>query len=672
MPPATPDRSHAPAETDPPAETGPPAETVPAVETDPRTGSAPAASRPVIGRRPLLMACVFVVLAATGARLWVAAAGWFYWDDLILHGLAARHAWPHPDLLFTDHDGHLMPGGMALIWLAAHLAPLDFRMPLLQIALLQLVSGAALARMLWVLLSGRTVLLVPLAAALAIPLGLPAATWWAAALNALPLTAAMAWAVASMVQLARTGRTRHAVGAAVATALGLLFVEKALIVPVVAAVVLLGGWWTTSGTRTDLLTLWRRTRAAWLAQAVIVAVWAAVFLVVVGRLGGGALDPDPTGAASGAASGTASGTTGSASAAGGEPGAAGAAGGDGAPLRFAALVDHTYRLAVAPTLGGGPWRWDRWHPGPPMADPPLAAVIAGAVACVAVLAWSLATRRRTGAIWAGAALYPLVPVVLVAVGRTGPDTAAEIVQTLRYHAELPVVLAAATALALAAPRRAHNTPTRGGWPAAGALGLVALLASSAVSTVTYRQSWAEQPSRDYVQPLLAALRDRTEPLLDKDLPPEVLLPVTAPAHRLSWLLAGVPLVPEVGAWTREPVVIDAHGTMHPADVVPGRTLPQGPEPGCGHRIGADGARIELDGPLIGRDWVVRLHVFAEADGHVSVRLDDGEPAIVPVEAGLGTVYVRLVGGGSGLTVSPLGGLQELCLGSGPVGVLVPR
>ncbi|WP_314037151.1 hypothetical protein [Dietzia sp. CH92] len=673
MPP-TPDRRPAPTASAPHAEPAQPA------EADPRTGSAPAPSRPALGRRRLLLACAFVVGAATGVRLWVAAAGWFYWDDLILHGLAARHSWPDPGLLFTDHDGHLMPGGMAMVWLAAHLAPLDFRIPLVQIALLQLVSGAALARMLWVLLSGRAVLLVPLAAALAIPLGLPAATWWAAALNALPLTAAMAWGVASMVLLGRTGRTRHAVGAAVATASGLLFVEKALLVPVVAALVVLGGWWTTSGTRADLLILWGRTRVAWSAQAAIVAMWAVVFLVVVGRLGGGTLEPDPTGATTGAA-GDATGAT------------TGAAGGGGAPLRFAALADHAYRLAVVPTLGGGPWRWDRWHPGPPMADPPLAAVIAGVLACAAVLAWSLATRRRTAAIWAGAALYPLVSVVLVAVGRAGPDTAAEIVQTLRYHAEVPVVLASAAALALAAPRRgdgpatpaaaipAGTTPAAAGrpgppprrwWPAAGALALAALLASSAASTVTYRQAWADQPSRDYLQPLLAALRDRSEPLLDKDVPPEVLLPVTAPAHRLSWLLTGVPGVPEVGAWTREPVVIDAAGALRPADVVPGRTIPQGPEPGCGHLIGADGARIELDGPLLGRDWVVRLHVFAETAGHVAVRLDDGAPATVPVEAGLDTVYVRLVGGGSGLTLTPSGTLPGLCLGSGPVGVLVPR
>jgi hypothetical protein len=184
--------------------------------------------------------------------------------------------------------------------------------------------------------------------------------------------------------------------------------------------------------------------------------------------------------------------------------------------------------------------------------------------------------------------------------------------------------------------------------------------------------WSEQPSRDYTEPLLAALRERTEPLLDKEVPLEVLLPLTTPANRLSALLAGVPGVPAVGAWTRDPVAIDAHGALHPADVVPGRTIPQGPVPGCGHQVGPDGARIALDGPLLGRDWVVRLHLLADADGHVAVRLDDGDEVTAPVQAGPGTVYVRLEGGGTGLTVSPGGGASQLCVGSGPVGVLVPR
>lgn len=619
-------------------------------------GPAPTSRR---SRATLVALCVLVVVIATVIRTWVAAAGWFYWDDLLLHSRAAARPLPDPAFLFTEHDGHLMPGAMALTWIAAHVAPLDFRMPLAQIAVLQLLAGAALARMSWVLLRGRPLLVFPLAAALAIPLGLPSATWWAAALNALPLTATTAWTVASMVLLARTGRRRHAVAAAGATLLGLLFVEKALLIPVVAAAVLLGSWWTSGGGRDGLRLLWRRTRSAWSALAVIVAVWVGVLLVVVGRLGGGSSGALPDGP-------TAPGTD-----------APGDAPPEGGPL-FLDLLDHTYRLAIAPTLGGGPWRWDRWHPGPPTADPTVWAVVAGVLAVAAVLAWSLTTRRRTGAVWAGAALYPVVSVVLVAVGRAGPDTAAEIVQTLRYHAELPVVLAAATALALAAPRRGDAAPRRADrpaprWlPAAVTLGLAALLVSSAVSTVSYRQVWSEQPSRDYTQPLLAALRERSEPLLDKEVPLEVLLPVTAPANRLSTLLAGMPGVPEVGQWTREPVAIDAEGRLHPADVVPGRTIPQGPEPGCGHRVGPDGTRLALDGPLLGRDWVVRLNLLADADGTVAVRLDDGEEVTAPVRAGLGTVFVRVEGGGSGVTLTPGGGASELCVGSGPVGVLVPR
>ena len=190
--------------------------------------------------------------------------------------------------------------------------------------------------------------------------------------------------------------------------------------------------------------------------------------------------------------------------------------------------------------------------------------------------------------------------------------------------------------------------------------------------MTFRQVWSEQPSRDYVQPLVETLRDRPEPMLDQDVPFEVLHPVTAPAHRLSTLITGVPGMPEVATWTPEPVLIDALGALHPAEVAFGRTLPQGPEPACGHRVGPDGARLALDGPLLERDWVVQLNVFADADGQVALEFDQGEETVAPVRAGLGTVFVRVEGGGTGLTVSPREGVTEMCVGSGPVGVLVPR
>lgn len=610
----------------------------------PSTAEVSAVPAPRIGPRALVGLCALAVVAAAAARTWVAAAGWFYWDDLLLHGHAATFRPPTAGLLLADHDGHLMPGAMALVWTAAHAAPLDFRLPLLQLAALHLLAGAALARMLWVLLRGRVVLLAPLVLALAIPLGLPAGTWWSAAVNALPLTAAMAWSVASTVRLAETGRRRYAVGAVLATAVGLLFVEKAVLVPAVAAAVLACWWWAGPARASGLPVVWRTTRVMWAAQAVVVAAWAAVFAVTVGRAGGGLVPSDS----------------------------------DGPGPGLWALVDTAYRLAVGPTLAGGPWQWERWHPGPPLTDPPVAVVIAGLLVSVLVLGWSLVTRERTGPAWALAALYPLVSVLMVAVGRLGPDTAAEIVQTLRYHADTVVVLAAAAGLALAAPRRQSRWARAAArWELWAVAGLVVVVASSSYSTVTYRAVWAEQPSRDYLVPLVDALRERASspeaaPMLDADLPPEVLLPVTAPANRLSAVLAGVPGLPPIGAWTTEPVVIDATGGLHPADVVPGRSFPQGPEPDCGSRIAPSGTRIALDGPLLHRDWVLRLHYLSDAAGTVGVRLDEGQEVDVPVATGLATVFVRLEGSGTGVTLTPRGGAADLCIGRGVVGVLVPR
>ncbi len=617
--------------------------------------------------RGLVALCTLIVVATAAVRTWVAAAGWFYWDDLLLHTRAAHHDLPGPGLLFADHDGHLMPGGMALAWINSHLAPLDFRLPLLEIALLQLLAGAALARLLWVLLRGRPVLLAPLLLASVVPLGLPAATWWAAAVNALPLSAAMAWAAASTVRLAETGRRRHAVGAVAATVVGLVFVEKSVLVPVVAAAVLWGWWWIAPVDDDEARTgdrerrpprraLWRRTRSMWAAQLVVLAAWAAAFVAFVGRIGFAEDTPDVADTV--------------------DPTVPG-------PSLWE-LIDHTYRLAVGPTLAGGPWRWGRWHPGPPMADPPVPAIMAGALLGAAVLVWALFTRRRTGALWIGVALYPLVSVLLVSVARVGPDTATEIVQTLRYHADATVVLAAALALALAAPRRSGPDPSttvpagsaRAGtartqrWALAGLV--LVVVVSSSVSTVAYRAVWAEQPSRDYFEPLMGALEERDAPMLDTPVPLEVLLPVTHPDNLLSRILHGVPGVPAFAAWTSEPVVVDAEGTLHPADVVPGRTMTEGAEPACGHRIAPDGTRIALDGPLLGRDWVLRLNHFADSAGTVAVRLDHGEEVEVPVPGGLSTVYVRVEGSGEGVTVTPREGVSDLCVGRGSVGVLVPR
>src|SRR5699024_9590793 len=119
------------------------------------------------------------------------------------------------------------------------------------------------------------------------------------------------------------------------------------------------------------------------------------------------------------------------------------------------LLDRTYRLAVLPALGGGPWVWERWHPSPVWASPGNLAIAAGALVVVFCLVWALRTRKRTWPVWVVVAVYPMISVIAVDTVRVGSDTALEIVQTLRYHDDFVVVFAAAIALSLADVRRTH-------------------------------------------------------------------------------------------------------------------------------------------------------------------------------------------------------------------------
>lgn len=55
---------------------------------------------------------------------------------------------------------------------------------------------------------------------------MPGFAWWAAALNSLPMQAALAWVCADAVLLVRTGNQRYALSGTLAYLGGLLFFEK--------------------------------------------------------------------------------------------------------------------------------------------------------------------------------------------------------------------------------------------------------------------------------------------------------------------------------------------------------------------------------------------------------------------------------------------------------------
>ncbi|WP_448852986.1 hypothetical protein [Corynebacterium frankenforstense] len=601
-----------------------------------------------------------VAVAGVVLRTCVAARGWFYWDDLTLFAQAVdagdgagsgAGAAGLLGLLATPHDGHLMPGAWLIEYALAHSAGLSWPVAVGTLALLQLCAAAAVAWLCAELCPGRRSA-VPLAAYLLTPLTLTSTTWLANAVNVLPLHATLAAALALSVRtVKRAGSQRipdqrgdsrattqlrpvvmPASGVAGIVLAGCLFSERAMAAAVVVPAFLvcyLASQRGCSPARTSGAgcPAARRQAERTHARTAVVAlsagagaasaIWAVVYALAVG---------DPRGWGTGPS--------------------------------VSELTWHGWVHGLLPTLAGGPWAWPRWQPGPPFADAGLAGVVAGGAVLVAVLVWS----GRRAVAWVPGLLYPVLPLVALGVARGGPDTALEITLTLRHFSEAAVLLAAGLAVALAGPGALR-------WRRTVAVLGVVLAVSAGVSTLAYARSWAQQPARGYVTTLRGELAGHDGPILDQDLPADVLLPVVHPYNRLAAIAAGLGGDEVVADWTREPMLVDADGRLVPAGLVTMRATVPGDEPGCGTRV-AGGRALELDGPLMDAEWVVEFNYFADRDGEFALRLDGREVA-VPARAGLNQVWVQLEGGGERLEVSARDGL-ELCVGRSPVGRLAVR
>src|ERR1700737_4317262 len=267
-------------------------------------------------------------------RAVLAFRGYFYWDDLILTGRAGTQGLLSPAYLFDDHDGHVMPGAFLVAGAITRLAPLNFIGPAISLVVLQLLASLALLRTLHVILGWRPVLLLPLTFALFTPLSVPAFAWWAAALNSLPMLAALAWVTGDAVLLVRTGNHRYAVTGLVVYFGGLLFFEKAAVIPVVAfTIAALYAHVTGSGSVADV---WRRGARLWVSALTVTAAWIAGYLVGVDQKRWG-FDITMTW-----------------------------------DLLSRAVTD-----GIVPGLVGGPWDWQRWAPASPSATPPVTVMVLG-------------------------------------------------------------------------------------------------------------------------------------------------------------------------------------------------------------------------------------------------------------------------------------------------------
>jgi hypothetical protein len=272
-----------------------------------------------------------------------------------------------------------------------------------------------------------------------------------------------------------------------------------------------------------------------------------------------------------------------------------------------------------------------------------------------------------------AAAYILAAELPVVLARGGPNTAAELMQALRYFADVAVVLAAVGALIVRArPRQ----PSRGRIPAvlpgrrAVVAVMVVFLVSSLWSTYTFVRSWRAGPTRTYVTNVESALNEWDgAPLLEQEVPWNVLSPLAYPQNLTSRVLAPVAAPGTFADSTPHLRMITDSGEIVDAAVWWNRSILPGPEPDCGYRIlGFAPVWLLLDGPMLEHEWTAQLNYLANQDGRIFVGFEHGEAVAAPVRKGLNTVFVRLVGSGSTLRISSRTTGLDLCVGVGPVGV----
>jgi hypothetical protein len=599
--------------------------------------------RPAWNRKQIVLAVAFALIVAHLAVRWALLAdSYFRQDDFTYVARATEHL-PGWGYLMRSHDGQIMPGGFAVVWVLARVSAYNWTLTSAVTLLLHALSGLAVLRMLRVLFGDRPAILAPLTVYLFTPMTLAATVWWAASLNALPLQIAVAMAVAAHVRYIRTDEFRHARAAFGWTVFGLLFFVKAAVVPflllAVTSAFLVEGPWLRA-----LVETLRRHWRAWVLYVAPLPVYAVIFFVQLAHTSTTKLSAPRSGAVSDFAS--------------------------------------TWLGKTVPTtMVGGPGRWfpSTAHDYAVAAPDQLMIAIAWAVVIAAFL-MTLWFRRRGWRAWlillGWLVVADMVPVIL---GRM-PAWVGNIpgVET-RYLTDAAPVFALCLGLAcipLLGERDAFRRPVPEGWlhPSTIVVLLTAYVGVSMWSTISYLDKTNTEAVRTYMANARAGLNGApgSGVIYDRGVPGFMTLLQTGPYAHTSHVLAPMAR-PDVrdAMKRRQPsenaFIFNDKGQLVPIWVSGPRT---GAQPGqCWPQAGGS-YTMPLAPPAKGTSWVVELSYLSGAPGEV--RVSYGGPQIeVPLGLGLNRVYIPVQGRGPNVVVSPIGNLPGLCIGGVTVGTPVP-
>lgn len=610
-------------------------------------------------RHVVLLAGLALVLAQVAWKGLFLRDFYFRQDDFHVFELAQNGSFSFKYLTFIG-AGHLIPGIYAIAWVLVRLSLYNWA--LASAVTLVMLAGAGLAalRLLRTLFGNRPAILIPLVLYLMTPMTLPDDGWWSSAVESVPLQIAVFMALNAQVHYVRTDRFRHAVAAAAWLVFGMLFFEKAIVIPAllfgVTAGFLVPGHWLTA-VRQSLTRYWR----AWLMYLLILGAYAALFVT--------SLSTSST-----------------------QPGS------PGSPSSVLTFVWDLLTKTFVPAALGGPWQWfvtssaDYGFSAPPAE----LAWLAGIVAVLIVLA-SIRARRIAWRAWvillAWIAAADMAPVI---IGRIQVGSPAVLGIETRYVADAAAVLAVAVGLAfLPVQGRTDDGGAAGRRPFGGSdqavstivAGLVAVFVAGSIwSAQAYQNATTSVAARAYVANARAAVKQSPAGTLVFDQKVPVFLMLgdfgndayasalvgtlergKPPAARLSF-------IKNPHGTLNNLMVFGADGRLHPVTIY-GRvavppSLPRRCFPARGGQIAVPFSAPSPPGTRFLRiDYLASAQIpAADRDLSVSYGTSTQPLAITP---GLHTAYLPEQGSTGQVTMNgpavPLG----LCIGDVQAGILIP-
>jgi hypothetical protein len=592
---------------------------------------------------------VALILVQLAWRPQIAARGFLSFDDFTM---ASKAAGSHLTVGFltTLFNNHMMPGGLLASWLLTHAFGLVYWPHVVLMTAGQALVSVAFYRLLRQVLRPGWGLLVPLALFLFCPLTLEVTSWWAVAVNLLPMQLALILAVGAQVKYVRTRHPRHLVTLGLSLVLGLLFFEKSLLIApllfLLTACLYVDGGPVRSVLRTAV--------RYWQSWAVLFGVAGAYLALYLTRAQSSLYRPSSVG-------------------------------------EVLTFLRQMLFSTLIPGLFGGPWRWAAAGDGAPDTAPGDIGRWLALGALVALIAGTSLVRRGALRVWVVPAGYVAMVAAMLASTRLGRVFSPVAGLAPRYVADALLVAVLCVGIALVGLRDTTDrapVASHAAWPAgfpaalrtptAAATAFLVLLGGyllgAAWSSARFGDLWSVKQGRDFLhtaQADLAALPPGAQ-FLDLAVPERVQTSLAYPYNLGSQFFLPARHRPTFVTESDDPWIFDDKGHARHAKVA-GVAIKPSNETACGYVVRAGEPRQI---PLTQRLWewprVVRMVYLSSGESETRVRIGTDDYAWFQVHKGVYTIFFLVEALGDTIEMTVQDPSVTVCTNEISVGVAIPR